>query len=178
MPALPISQQHEWNNNVYVLATSRILVMIGVAYLIKSLYTLLPLIWGSGSASIAAGGLSYLDLSVNLIQSQQLTYQVVVADGIDLADIVSDTPVMVPGAVGTGLDFEANLTLDIPPPQPSYDPRNEAERFRVNTQALSRSTEVPKPSAAAQTISEQDVGVRNDDSHTGEGMHVDVGMTG
>ena len=76
MPALPISQQPEWNYNVYVLATTRILVMIGVAYLIKSLYTLVPLIWGSGSASIAAGGLSYPDLCVKVVvQSQQLTYR-------------------------------------------------------------------------------------------------------
>ena len=178
MPALPISQQPEWNYNVYVLATNRILVMIGVAYLIKSLYTLVPLIWGSGSASIAAGELSYPDLCVKVVQSQQLTYRVVVADGIDLADIASNTPVTVPEAVGTGPDLEANLTLHIPSPRPSYDPRNQAERFRVNTQAQSRSTLVSGPSAAAQTISEQDVGVRNNDSDTEEGMHVAVGLTG
>lgn len=178
MPALSISQQPEWNNNVYVFATSRILVVIGVAYLIKSLYTLVPLIWGSGSASIVAGGLSYPDLCVNVVQSQQLTYRVVVADGIDLADIASNTPVMVPEAVGTGPDLEANLTLDTPSPQPSYDPRNQTQRFRVITQAQSRSTQASEPSAAAQTMSEQDVGVRNNDSHTEEGMHPAVGLTG
>ena len=85
---------------------------------------------------------------------------------------------MVPEAVGTGPDLEANLTLDIPSPQPSYNPRNQAERFRVNTQAQSRSTQVSEPSAAAQTMSEQDVGVRKNDSHTEEGMHPAVGLTG
>ena len=178
MPALPTSQQPVGNNNVYVLATTRVLVMIGVAYLIKSLYTLVPQIWGSGSASIAAGGLSYPDLCVNVVHSQLLTWRVVVADGIDLADIASNTPVMAPEAVGTGPDLDANLTLDIPSPQPSYDPRNQAERFRVDTQAQRRSTRASEPSAAAQTISEQDVGVRKNDSHTEEGMHPAVSLTG
>ena len=55
MPALPISQPSDWNNNVYVLATTRILIMIGSAYLIKSLYNVVPSIWSTRSASIAAG---------------------------------------------------------------------------------------------------------------------------
>ena len=59
MPALPVPQQSDWNNNIYVLAVTRIFVMIGVAFLIKNLYNLMPTIWGTRSASIAAGGLSF-----------------------------------------------------------------------------------------------------------------------
>lgn len=59
MPALTVPQQPDWNNNVYVLATTRMFVMIGMAYLIKSLYNLVPSIWGTRSAPIAAGGHSF-----------------------------------------------------------------------------------------------------------------------
>lgn len=58
MPSLPISRQPDWNNNIYVLATTRILVMVGAAYLVKSLYTLIRLTWGTRSAFLAAGRLS------------------------------------------------------------------------------------------------------------------------
>lgn len=64
MPPLPTSQQSDWNNNVYVLATARILVMAGVAYLVKSLYILMTLILGTRSASLAAGTLSSLSALV------------------------------------------------------------------------------------------------------------------
>ena len=57
MPVLPDPQQSDWNNNIYVLATARILIMIGMAYLIRSLYSLVPSIWGTHSASVAAGAL-------------------------------------------------------------------------------------------------------------------------
>lgn len=60
MPPLPISQQPDWNNNIYVLATTRILVMVGAAYLVKSLYTLIRLTWGTRSNFLAAGRLSSL----------------------------------------------------------------------------------------------------------------------
>ena len=58
MPALPVPQQSDWSNNVYVIVTTRVFVMVGMAYLIKSLYHLLPSNWGTRSASIAAGRLS------------------------------------------------------------------------------------------------------------------------
>ena len=55
MPALPIPQQSDWSNNVYVVATTRIFVVIGMGYLVKSLYNHVPPIWGTRSASVAAG---------------------------------------------------------------------------------------------------------------------------
>ena len=60
MPSLPTSQQSDWSNNIYVVATTRIFVMIGMAYLAKSLYNFVPSIWGTRSASIAAGEYSSL----------------------------------------------------------------------------------------------------------------------
>lgn len=59
MPPLPISRPSDWNNNVYVLATIRVFVMIGFAYLLKALYSLVPSIRGARSAPVAAGGLSF-----------------------------------------------------------------------------------------------------------------------
>lgn len=38
MPVLALQQQSDWENNVYVLTTTRILVIVGVAYLFRSLY--------------------------------------------------------------------------------------------------------------------------------------------
>ena len=55
MAALPASEQLDWNNNIYVVATIRILLVIGVAYLIKILYSLMPFMWGTRIASAAHG---------------------------------------------------------------------------------------------------------------------------
>ena len=55
MLALPASQQLDWNNNIYVLATIRILLVIGVAYLVKIVYGLMPFTWGTRTASVAHG---------------------------------------------------------------------------------------------------------------------------
>ena len=55
MPVLPVPQQSDWSDNIYVLTATRVLVMLGMAYLIKTLYSLVPSIWGTRSASIAAG---------------------------------------------------------------------------------------------------------------------------
>ena len=56
MAALPASQQSDWNNNLYVVATIHIL--IGVAYLVKLLYSLMPVTWDRRTASAAHGRLS------------------------------------------------------------------------------------------------------------------------
>ena len=56
MPGLPASEQLDWNNNIYVVATIRILVAICAAYLIKILYSLMPFMWGTRTASAAHGG--------------------------------------------------------------------------------------------------------------------------
>ena len=38
MPVLELQHQSAWENNVYVLTTTRILVVVGVTYLFRSLY--------------------------------------------------------------------------------------------------------------------------------------------
>lgn len=53
MPVPPTPQQSDWNNNFYVVATTRIFVMIGMGYLIRSLYSLVPSIWASRFSSVA-----------------------------------------------------------------------------------------------------------------------------
>lgn len=83
-----------------------------------------------------------------------------------------------PGAVGSGPDQAANLTLGIRPPQPIYDPQNHEERSRVNTRAPNEGTEASRPSTPAHAMPEQDVGVGNGDPHFEEGMDAAVGLTG
>ena len=38
MPVVGLQQQSDWENNAYVLTTTRVLVIVGVAYLFRSLY--------------------------------------------------------------------------------------------------------------------------------------------
>ena len=75
-----------------------------------------------------------------------------------------------PGAAGAGLDLEADLTLEVRPPQPMYDPQNHTEMSWTNVQAQYQSTDVSGQSAAAQTMPEQDIGLRNGDHHIEEDM--------
>ena len=82
---------------------------------------------------------------------------------------------MVPGAVDVGPYLEANLTLDVRRPQPTYDPQNHTERSWANSPAQRGSAEVSGQSAAVQTVAEQDVGSRNDDSHIEEDMNITIG---
>ncbi|KAL9066248.1 MAG: hypothetical protein Q9161_007705 [Pseudevernia consocians] len=155
MPALPVTQQSDWSSNFYVVATNRIFVVIGMAYLVKSLYSLVPSIWGTSSASIAAA----------------------VADGIDLEDVTSNAPVTVPDIVDTSPDIEADLTLDLHPPQSSHDPQNHTERSRVNARAQNQGMEVPGSPTVTHSMQEQDVGVRDGDPHVDEEMDVSVDLT-
>lgn len=54
MPVITTSQEPDWNNNVYVIATTRGFVLIGTAYLVRSLYNLVSPTWGPRLASILA----------------------------------------------------------------------------------------------------------------------------
>lgn len=48
-------QEPGWNSNVYVIATTRIFVLVGTAYLLRSLYNMVSHIWGPRLASILDG---------------------------------------------------------------------------------------------------------------------------
>ena len=93
---------------------------------------------------------------------------IAVEDGIGLENIISDTPLPLPGTGGTGPDLEANLALELRTPPPSYDRRGRVEGSRFNTRAQDESTEVSASSNTSYTVPEQDVGVPNGDHHTEE----------
>lgn len=59
MPVTTNFQGPSWESNVYVLATTRIFVLMGTAYLVRSLYNLVSPAWGSRPASIVAGEPSF-----------------------------------------------------------------------------------------------------------------------
>lgn len=84
----------------------------------------------------------------------------------------------VPSAVGTGPDLEANLTLGIRPPQPSYDPQSHAERSRASARAQGEGMEVPNSPTGAYAVAEQDIGVRRGDPDTEEDLDISVAPTG
>lgn len=182
MPALPVPQQSDWSNNVYVVATTRIFVMIGMAYLIKSLYNLVQSTWGARAASMATGGHSFPSKShpcTRSAKSRQLTsfcHRIAVADGIDLEDVISDALVPVPGAVATEPDLEANLTLQLRPPHPVYDPHDHAARPRAHTPVENQGTEVPSSSTLTDAMPEEDVGVHSGHSHVGGDMDITAGI--
>lgn len=55
MPVITTSQEPDWNNNVYVITTTRVFVLIGTAYLLRSLYNVVSPNWGPRLASILGG---------------------------------------------------------------------------------------------------------------------------
>ena len=63
MPVIAPSEGQSWDSNVYVQASTRIFVMMGVGYLVRFLYYQASSSWGSRPASTAAGEVA---LSPNL----------------------------------------------------------------------------------------------------------------
>ena len=60
MPVITTSQGPSWENNVYVIVTTRLFFLMGTAYLIRSLYILVSATWGSRLASIFARKLCFV----------------------------------------------------------------------------------------------------------------------
>ena len=54
MPVITNPQEPSWESNVYFIVTTRIFVLMGTAYLIRSLWTLVSANWGSRLASTFA----------------------------------------------------------------------------------------------------------------------------
>lgn len=82
---------------------------------------------------------------------------------------------MAPGAADISPDLEANLTLDVRRPQPTYYPPNYTEGSWASSPTQHRSAEVSGQSAVVQTITGQEVGPRNDDCRFEEDMDITVG---
>ena len=103
---------------------------------------------------------------------------IAIEDGIGLTNILSDTPVALPGSGGTGPDLEANLGFEVRTPPPSYDRRGRAEGSRFNTRAHDESPEVSASSTTSHAVPEQDIGVQDGDLYAGEEqVDTTVGLT-
>ena len=100
---------------------------------------------------------------------------IVVEDGIDLENMVSDTTATVSEAASAGPDLNFNPTLEIHPLQPIYNPGNYTERSWMIARAEHRSPEVSEQTAAAQTMLEPETSLHHDDHHIGEDMDIAAG---
>ncbi|CAD6584289.1 MAG: hypothetical protein ASARMPREDX12_001577 [Alectoria sarmentosa] len=179
MPVITPSEGQSWDSNVYVQASTRVFVIIGVGYLVRYLYFQVSSTWGSRPASIAAGELAFLSTLHWSVDSQRLTassYPIAAASGLALADIISDTLPAAPGAAGSGPDLEANLTLDVQRPQRGFNPQHHIQRSQASPRAYDQPAETPESSVAAIAIPEQDVGVRNVSDGVEEESEVSIGL--
>ncbi|CAD6584147.1 MAG: hypothetical protein ASARMPRED_001612 [Alectoria sarmentosa] len=173
------SEGQSWDSNVYVQASTRIFVVIGVGYLVRVLYFQVSSTWGWRAALLAAGELAFLSTLRWSVISQRLTAlscPIAAVSGLALEEIVSDNLPAAPGAAGTGPDLEANLTLDVQLPQRGYDPQHHRQRSQASPRAYIQPVETPEPSVAAIAIPEQDVGVRNVSGRAEEESEVFVGL--
>ena len=60
MPVITTPQEPSWDNNVYVIVTTRMFVLMGTAYLIRSLYNLVSAAGVPRFVSNVAGELSFV----------------------------------------------------------------------------------------------------------------------
>ena len=125
MPVINTPQDPSWTNNIYLLATTRTLALMGTAYLVRSLYNLVSPAWGSRPASIVAGKLSCLPHTARNVTNQRLkirSYTIAGVSGLALEELNSDILPAQPGTAALDPDLEANLTLNVQRPQRSHDP--------------------------------------------------------
>lgn len=179
MPVLTTPQEPSWDSNAYVLATTRIFVLMGTAYMGRSLYNMVSPAWGSRAASTVAGELLLSFSSFCLVSDQLLTTRpcpAAAVNGLGLGDIGLDTLAMEPGATGTGPDLEANLTIGMQLPQRNDDPQHQAQTPQASPRAYDEHEGPLVPSVAADAIPEQDVGVRSDGAEIEEGSEISVGL--
>ena len=57
MPVVTTPQEPSWDSNVYVIVTTRMFVLMGTAYLLRSLYNLVSAAWAPLFVSNVAGPL-------------------------------------------------------------------------------------------------------------------------
>ena len=179
MPALTTPQEPSWDNNVYVLVTTRIFVLMSMAYLARSLYNMVSPAWGSRAASTVAGELHLLCSPLCIVSDQLLTTRPCPAATVSdpgLGEIDSDTLAAGPGTTGTGPDLEANLTIGIQLPQRTYNPQHHAQNPQASPRAYDQLVGPPVPSVADDAISEQDIGIRSDSDQIEEGSEISVGL--
>lgn len=111
MNTINTSQQANWENNVYILSTTRVLMAVGVTFLIRSIYQLCQSMRSVGSnarGSVADAGAVGVDLEALALGA------------------IGDAPMFSSEPVGG-----VNETLDITLPQPTYSPQARTSRYPV-----------------------------------------------
>ena len=164
MPVITTPQDPSWGNNIYVLVTTRTLALMGTAFLVRLLYSLLPPTWRSRPRSIVAGKPSRASRAACIVTSQRLklhSYPIAAVSGLALEELNSDTLPAEPGAATIDPDLDANLTLNLQRPQPSHDPHDPLQRAEANPRAETQREGLSETSVVANTIPEQDAGVHN-----------------
>ena len=139
MPVLSLSSQYEWENSIYVVWTTRTLVVVGLAYLAKSVYQLLHTLRSSDNQSSNQGTslcrrgafpLGYLaDMPV------ALTGLAAEDTGIVLENVISGA---IDGSAANSTDGLPNIDVDfdtsLRPPPRRYNPYERFQPSRVRHQ--------------------------------------------
>ena len=131
MPVLELQYQSAWENNVYVLTTTRILVIVGVTYLSRSIYHWARPVLGrlplANLVSWAAGKVSHPICCINLVSSANAAVDRALAATSTAVDLTLDD--LIPDSSST-LAVNADLSniQSVHPPQPSYDPSHRPQR--------------------------------------------------
>lgn len=173
-------QEPSWESNVYFIVTIRIFVLMGTAYLIRSLYILLSVTWGSRLASAFACKLcfcSYISADT-FIWLTSRSFPVATMSILGLEEIELDTLPTAPEALDIAPDLEAHLTASVQLPPRSYDPGEHMQTSHASPRAHGQRMGTPVSSIAANAIPEQDIGVRHGTTHIEENNRLTVELSG
>ena len=194
MPVLALQQQSAWENNVYVLTTTRIFVIVGVTYLFRSLYPWarplmerLPLAnlvpWAAGNTPSSSPpsliSFPYLPLpflheicvfSANAAVDRALAATSPIVD-VSLDDLVPDSPITLT------VDTDLSDTPNVRPPQPIYDPSHRPQSPRARPHPSPRSHQCSTPSDIPTSLSFQMV-ASNGESGSGGSASDAIGIDG
>ncbi|KAK0508806.1 hypothetical protein JMJ35_009082 [Cladonia borealis] len=156
MPVLAIQQQSDWENNIYVLTTTRILVIVGVTYLFRSLYQWArPLMERLPLANVLPWAAAATSLNMDL----------------SLDDLVPDS------TITSTVDTDLSDTPNVRPPQPTYDPSHRPQSPRARSHPSPQSHQCSMPSHIPTSISSRMV-ASNDESGSGGSASEAIGIDG
>lgn len=148
MSTVAASQQSDWSTNIYTLTITRILLVLGTTYLIRSIVTYFFQTLPSATRvpSIDVEAISHEDFDV-------------------AADILSIT------SLGPNIRVDANLDLelDLRPPQRSYNPRDRQQRSHADGREDPLASAISPSTNGAIGALDQDTTVRNGRTPNNEG---------
>ena len=198
MPVLALQQQSDWENNVYVLTTTRILVIVGMAYLFRSLYQWArPLIerlhlaglvsWAAGSMSSSSSFLLLLTTSSFTCLPLPFLHETCVFSANAAVDrsLAATSPIvdvslddLVPGSTITfTVDTDLSDTPNVRPPQPIYDPSHLPQSPPARPHLSPQSHQCSMLSGIPTSISTRMV-ASNDESVSGGSASAAIGIGG